>query len=425
MANTVLVGLQWGDEGKGKIIDVLTETSEVVVRFQGGNNAGHTVEIGDRKYILHLVPSGILRPDALCVIGNGVVVNPLCLVEEMNELAEGGIEVGHRLRLSDRCQLILPYHCTMDGIEEGRLGANKIGTTKRGIGPAYQDKVKRSGIRAALLKQPAELKERFLKVGRQYNAIFREAGVRELDLEAEWKQLEAAAGTLAPLVEDTALLLNQQVIAGKSVLFEGAQGTWLDVDFGTYPYVTSSNTIAGAACTGAGLAPQRIDRVIGVAKAYTTRVGGGPFPTEFDPEMGENVRRRGAEFGATTGRPRRCGWFDAVATKYAVMLSGADRVAVTKLDVLDTLETLNVCTAYDLDGRTITEMPADSAELSRVVPRYEELPGWCADTTEVTCYEDLPAKAKAYIERLMELVGARAEIVSVGPRRDQTFPANG
>lgn len=421
MANTVLIGLQWGDEGKGKIIDVLAERSDVVVRFQGGNNAGHTVEIGDRKYILHLVPSGVLREDALCVIGNGVVLNPLALMDEMAELAVGGITIGQRLSISDRCQLIFKYHCMMDGLEEGCLGARKIGTTGRGIGPSYQDKVKRCGIRAISLKRPRELEARFRTEGERYNAVFRSLGAEELDLDAEWKKIAAAMEVIGPCVEDAVLTLNRAVAQGKTVLFEGAQGTWLDVDYGTYPYVTSSNTTAGAACTGAGMPPRCVDHVVGVAKAYTTRVGAGPFPTELDNDLGTFLRERGGEFGATTGRPRRCGWFDAVATRYAVMLNGADGIALTKLDVLDTLETIKVCTAYEIDGVRTVDMPTNIEDLARVVPVYEELPGWVADTTDTQCYGELPAKAKDYAQFLMDQIGASLEIVSVGPKRSQTF----
>jgi adenylosuccinate synthase len=423
MANTVLVGLQWGDEGKGKIIDVLTRDTDVVVRFQGGNNAGHTVEIGDNKFVLHLIPSGILRPEAQCVIANGLVVSLTGLKEELDGLEAKGIDISNRLLISDRCQLLFAYHCMADGLKEGQLGANKIGTTKRGIGPAYADKANRCGIRARDLQRPEVLKQKFYTEGEKYNRLFAEHGVDRLDLDAEWAKIAKIAEQLAPMVADTTLILNRAADAGKSILFEGAQGTWLDIDFGTYPFVTSSSTSVGGACTGTGVPPQRINAVVGVAKAYTTRVGAGPFPTELDNETGEFIRQKGGEYGATTGRPRRCGWFDAVATRYAVMLNGVTGIALTKMDVLDEFETLKICTAYELDGKVITDMPADSDDLSRVKPIYEDIDGWCESTTGVTCYEDLPEKAKAYIDRLMELINARPQIISVGPRRAQTFEA--
>ncbi|MBN2448927.1 MAG: adenylosuccinate synthase [Lentisphaeria bacterium] len=421
MPTTVLVGLQWGDEGKGKIIDFLTERSDLVVRFQGGNNAGHTVEIGKEQFILHLIPSGILRQGTLNVIANGVVVNPLALCHEIDELQRRGVDVLQRLRLSSRCHLLFTYHGMMDSFREAQLGEGKIGTTKRGIGPAYADKASRVGIRACVLRDVARFETLFRARAEFYNHLFTNAEVGTLEVENEWEKLRQAASVLAPLVEDTALLVNRAAAAGKSILMEGAQGTWLDVDFGTYPFVTSSNTIAGAACTGTGLAPHRIDRVTGVVKAYTTRVGSGPFPTELSDATGDALRRRGSEYGATTGRPRRCGWFDAVATRYAAMLNGADGAALTKLDVLDGFESVRICTAYELDGRVVTDMPTDGEEIARVRPRYEEMPGWLADTTSATTYEDLPEAARAYIRRLMELTGMRLEIVSVGPRRDQTF----
>jgi adenylosuccinate synthase len=423
MANTVLVGLQWGDEGKGKIIDVLTRDADVVVRFQGGNNAGHTVEIGENKFVLHLIPSGILRPEAQCVIANGLVVSVTGLKEELDGLEAKGIDISDRLFISDRCQLLFAYHCMADGLKEGQLGEKKIGTTKRGIGPAYADKANRCGLRARELKRPEVMKQKFYAEGEKYNRLFAEHGVDRLDLDAEWAKLAEIAAQLAPMVTDTTLLLNRAAEEGRSILFEGAQGTWLDIDFGTYPFVTSSNTSVGGACTGTGVPPSRIQEVVGVAKAYTTRVGAGPFPTELEDEVGEFMRQKGGEYGATTGRPRRCGWFDAVATRYAVMLNGVTGIALTKMDVLDEFETLKICTAYELDGETITDMPADSDDLSRVTPIYEEVPGWCEDTTNVTSYDQLPEKAKAYIDRLMELINARPQIISVGPRRAQTFDA--
>jgi adenylosuccinate synthase len=421
MASTVLVGLQWGDEGKGKIIDYMTERSDVVVRFQGGNNAGHTVEIGAEKFVLHLVPSGILREGVQNIIGNGVVVDPVRLCEEIDALQRRGVAASSRLRLSGRSQLVFAYHCMMDGMREGRLGESKIGTTKRGIGPAYADKVSRTGIRASAMANPARMEAQFRAQAAEYNEVFRQAGADLLDVDAEWARVKAVLPCLVPLLDDTVLLINRAAAAGKEILFEGAQGTWLDIDYGTYPYVTSSNTTAGAACTGGGLAPCHIDRVVGVLKAYSTRVGSGPFPTELNDATGELLRCRGGEYGATTGRPRRCGWFDAVATRYAVMLNGASRLALTKLDVLDTLEAIRICTAYELDGRMLAEMPVDSEDVERAVPVYEEMPGWQCDTTGARAYRDLPKAARNYVARLVALTGAKLGIVSVGPKRDQTF----
>lgn len=421
MANNVLVGLQWGDEGKGKIIDVMSENADVVVRFQGGNNAGHTVKVGDEKFVLHLIPSGILHAGALCVIGNGVVVNPLTLHDEVAELERRGFDVRRRLQISTRAQLVFRYHCLMDGMLEHNLGDSKIGTTKRGIGPAYADKVNRVGLRAGDLLHIARLEKRFRQQAEFYNRFFRDSGDDVLDVDAEWELLAPVAEALAPMVKDTVLTLNKAASEHQAILFEGAQGTWLDVDFGTYPFVTSSNTTAGAAAVGGGMAPSRIDHVVGVAKAYTTRVGEGPFPTELCDDMGERLREAGGEYGATTGRPRRCGWFDAVATRYAAMLNGVDEVAVTKLDVLDTLETIRICTAYEIDGRRVTDMPSDTVDIAAAVPVYEDVPGWQESTEHVKTYDDLPRRTKDYLARLEELMGAPVGLISVGPERSQTF----
>ncbi|MCF7854372.1 MAG: adenylosuccinate synthase [Candidatus Pacebacteria bacterium] len=423
MANQVLVGLQWGDEGKGKIIDVLAEEADVVVRFQGGNNAGHTVEVGDEKFVLHLIPSGILHEGSLCVIGNGVVVNPLALYDEITELEKRGFDVCPRLQLSTRSQLVFSYHCLIDGLFERKLGDNKIGTTKRGIGPAYADKVNRVGIRGSDLKHPQRLEQRFRAQAEFYNRIFRDAGEESVDTDSEWDKVKAVAEKLAPLVEDTVLTLHRAAARGDTILFEGAQGTWLDVDFGTYPYVTSSNTTVGGACVGGGIPPNRIDHVLGVAKAYTTRVGRGPFPTELDDADGKLLRDTGSEYGATTGRPRRCGWFDAVATRYAAMLNGVNEIAVTKLDVLDAFDTIKICTAYNIDGQRVTDMPSDTDDIERAVPVYEECPGWGAKTTGVRSYNQLPQATQNYLARLKELLQSDIGIVSVGPERTQTFRA--
>ncbi|MDT8388977.1 MAG: adenylosuccinate synthase [Lentisphaeria bacterium] len=421
MSSMVLVGLQWGDEGKGKIIDVLSEKADVVVRFQGGNNAGHTVEVGDQKFVLHLIPSGILHEGKDCMIGNGVVVDVLGLAEEIADLEKRGFSVADRLKLSTRCQLVFKYHRLLDGMSEAKLGEDKIGTTMRGIGPAYADKVNRVGIRGAALRDPVELEKLFRAQAARANDILAAHGVELMDVDAEWDLIKVAAGKLGPMVADTVLDVNNAFTAGKKILFEGAQGTWLDVDYGTYPYVTSSNTSSGAACTGGGLAPSRIDHVLGVYKAYTTRVGEGPFMTELDNAMGERIRMLGGEFGATTGRPRRCGWFDAVATRYAVMVNGADLLAITKLDVLDDLDTLKICVAYELNGQRIEDMPSDLAEIAAVAPIYEEMPGWRCSTKDAQCWEDLPEATRNYLNRITELTGGKIHILSVGPKRAQTF----
>jgi adenylosuccinate synthase len=416
----ILVGTQWGDEGKGKLIDVLTRDVDVVVRFQGGNNAGHTVEIGKEKYVLHLVPSGIFRPGVKCLIGNGMVVDPISLTAEMKELAARGLDVGV-IELSNRAQLIFEYHKRADALKEASAGQVKIGTTKRGIGPAYADKAHRCGIRGAELAHPACLEKLFRDQAAKYNKLFVEAGVEPLDIDAEWQRLAAAAAYLAPFVADTVVSANRAIKAGKKVLCEGAQGGLLDIDHGTYPFVTSSNTTSGGACSGGGIAPRHIRDIWGVVKAYTTRVGEGPFPTELFDATGEEMRRIGREFGATTGRPRRCGWLDAVATGYSCMINGVNKLAVTKLDILDTLPELAICTAYAIDGVVTENFPASAEDLAKVKPVYEVHPGWRQSTENVTCWDDLPENAKKYLRRMAELLDAEIAIVSVGPRRDQTF----
>jgi adenylosuccinate synthase len=421
MSTRVLIGGQWGDEGKGKIVDVLTEDAQWIARYQGGNNAGHTVEIGDRKYVLHLIPSGILRPGKKCVLGNGVVVDAAALVKEIQGLAGQGIPCADRLFLSDRCHLVLPYHKAQDaGREVGKGGELKIGTTRRGIGPAYGDKANRTGLRGGDLARPDFLDRVRARV-HERNHLLRQLGVEPLDEAAVAEEMGAAAAVLAPHVADTARLLNQAIAAGEKVFFEGAQGTMLDIDHGTYPFVTSSNATSGGAATGTGVPPNKIKEVIGVCKAYTTRVGEGPFPTELTDELGERMGRIGSEFGATTGRKRRCGWFDAVVARYAVMINGVDWWAITKMDVLDHFETLRICTHYELDGRRIDHLPADIDAFSRCRPVYEEHPGWTTPTKGVTRFEDLPAAARAYLRRLEELTGAPARIVAVGPRREETI----
>jgi adenylosuccinate synthase len=421
MPNTVLIGSQWGDEGKGKIIDVLAADVDVVARFQGGNNAGHTVKIGDEKYVLHLIPSGILRDDQCCVIGNGLVVNPMALLDEIAEVECSGKSVAGRLFVSDRAHIVFPYHGAIDAAREARLSdEEKIGTTKRGIGPCYADKVSRVGLRAADLVDdefPTLLKSRLDEANRVLVAL----GGDAIDEEGLLKEYIAVAEKMKPYVADTVTMLNTAVSKGESVLFEGAQGTMLDIDFGSYPFVTSSNATAGGACTGTGVAPHRIDRVVGVIKAYTTRVGEGPFPTELFDDDGAEMGRVGSEFGATTGRPRRCGWFDAVVGRYSAMVNGVDFWAMTKLDVLDGFETLKICVAYECNGKRYENMPASTRVLENCKPVYEEMPGWQAPTHNVTSYDDLPEKAKAYVERLCELTNTKLGILSVGPKRESTL----
>ena len=421
MPNTVLIGAQWGDEGKGKIIDVLTQEVDWVVRYQGGNNAGHTVEIGDARYVLHLIPSGILHPGKKCVIGNGVVVDPIALVQELDELQQRGMTPDGRLFVSDRAHVVFPFHrLTDENREQTRSRGDKIGTTKRGIGPSYADKAARVGLRMGDLLDPdfptllsARLKEQ--------NIILAALGAPALVEKDVLAEYTAAAKRLAPLIADTIPVLNRAIAEGESVLFEGAQGTMLDIDFGTYPFVTSSNATAGGACTGSGVAPHRIDRVIGVVKAYTTRVGEGPFPTELLDDTGKMIRETGNEFGATTGRPRRCGWFDAVVARYSVMINGIDLWAVTKMDVLDSLETIRICVAYECDGRRFETVPANIRVLEKCKPVYEDFKGWKASTKDVSRFEDLPPQARAYIRRLEELTGVPVWILSVGPRRESTI----
>jgi adenylosuccinate synthase len=420
MANTILVGAQWGDEGKGKIIDVLTEEADVVVRYAGGNNAGHTVWVGKERYILHLVPSGILRRDKLCVIGNGVVIDPVSLADEIRGLRQLGVKVGDNLRISETAHVVLPYHRELDVAREQRKDRQRIGTTKRGIGPAYADKAARVGLRMVDLIQPERFAEQLKQRIRENNQVLRAWGARPLSYRKVLEEYQAAGAFLKPFVTNTVQVLHQALQQGKNLLFEGAQGTFLDIDHGTYPYVTSSNTTAGGACTGSGVPPNRIDQVVGVMKAYTTRVGEGPLPTE-DAELGELLHGMGREFGATTGRPRRCGWFDAVAVRQAVLINGVDFLAVTNLDGLDTVQTIKVCLAYRVGRRRYDNLPSDTAELAACEPVYAEFPGWCTPTSGARRWKDLPARARSYLKALEDLVGAPIGIVSVGPDRDQTI----
>ena len=419
MANTILIGAQWGDEGKGKIIDVLTDKNDIVVRTQGGNNAGHTVFIGRKKYILHLIPSGILRPGKKCVIGNGVVVDPVSLVAEMDDLRKLGVRV-KRLFISESCHLVLPYHRELDEQREILKGKDKIGTTKRGIGPAYGDKAARTGLRMIDLIN-AERFEALLRAKiRENNEVLKAFGARPLSFAKVHAEYRAAGDRLRPYVTNTVVLLHQAARAGADILFEGAQGTFLDIDHGTYPFVTSSNTTAGGACTGSGMPPHRMDCVVGVMKAYTTRVGEGPLPTE-SADISDMLHAMGREFGATTGRPRRCGWFDAVATHYATILNGIDELAVTCLDGLDTVETIKVCLGYRTGLRRLDYVPTDVELMAKCKPVYAEFPGWKTSTSRCTKWKELPVAARKYLTALADLTGARLKIVSVGPDRAQTI----
>ena len=421
MANTVLVGAQWGDEGKGKVIDVLTEDVDMVVRYQGGNNAGHTIKIGEDTFVLHLVPSGIFRDGRACVIGNGVVVDPAALLDEIQGIRNAGIEVAGRLFVSDRAHVVFPHHRALDAARELARGAGrKIGTTKRGIGPAYGEKVSRTGLRMTDFLDET-FGDRLAENIREANGVLTALDAETLDADAIIDEYRQLAGEIAPFVTDAVVLVNQAVAEKKSILFEGAQGAMLDVDFGTYPFVTSSNATVGGVCSGTGVAPHRIDRVVGVIKAYTTRVGEGPFPTELQDETGVTLGREGHEFGATTGRPRRCGWFDAVIARYSAMINGVDYWAMTKLDVLDSLETLRIATAYECNGRRYETVPANIRVLSECTPVYEEMPGWQTSTRDVTRLEDLPAQARAYVDRLCEMTGVKLGLLSVGPGRDSTL----
>ena len=421
MSNTILVGTQWGDEGKGKIIDVLTKEVDCVVRFQGGNNAGHTVVIGEDKYVLHLIPSGIFREDVKNIIGNGVVVDPIALVEEMKGLMKSNIKVDN-IELSSRAQLVMPYHNLMDLVKESmRSDKDKIGTTGRGIGPAYCDKANRSGIRAYELLDLVLLKERFTIECEKYNEYFQSCNMDFIDIDYAWNELESAAKFLQPLIKDSVYTVNKLIKEKKNILFEGAQGALLDIDHGTYPFVTSSSTTSGGACGGSGVSPKHIDSVYGVMKCYTTRVGEGPFQTELFDEVGKELARIGHEFGATTGRPRRCGWFDAVASSYSCMVNGIDKLAITKLDVLDGLKEIKICTSYNIDGMITNEMPADVNLINKIIPQYETLKGWECSTSKAKSFDELPENAQIYLKRLAELVNAEIGIISVGPKRSQTF----
>jgi len=416
--NLAVLGAQWGDEGKGKIVDLLTPNFSIVARFQGGHNAGHTVYVKGAKFILRLIPSGILHPGITCVIGNGVVVDPVALFQEVDELSKNGINVDNRIVISDKAHLILPYHRDLDLLSEARRGERKIGTTSRGIGPAYEDKIARRGIRVCDLTDPAGLEQSIRDNVNARNRLVQES---TMDWKPVYDQLLQHGERMKPWIADVSLLLNDAMRAGKRIMFEGAQGTLLDIDHGTYPYVTSSNASIGGVCTGLGIPARAIGKVLGVVKAYATRVGEGPFPTELFGEMGNRLRESGSEYGAVTGRPRRCGWYDAVAARYSVRINGLDGLALTKLDVLDGVDRIDICTAYRCNGRTISEFPSDPRLLGHCTPVYETMPGWTQPTRGVRRFEDLPAAAQRYIAKLEEVSGVRAAIVSTGSERDDTI----
>jgi len=420
--NVVVVGTQWGDEGKGKIVDLLTDRAHAVVRFQGGHNAGHTLVINGHKTVLHLIPSGILRKNVMCLIGNGVVLSPGALFEEIDELTRAGVEVVERLRVSESCPLILPYHVGLDHAREKARGKQAIGTTGRGIGPAYEDKVSRRGLRVADLMDRKAFPDKLRAVMEYHNfALQNYFKCEPVDFQKTLDECLAHAERLAPMVADVPELLHQLGKDGKRVMFEGAQGTLLDIDHGTYPFVTSSNTCAGAAATGCGVGPGRLDYVLGITKAYTTRVGAGPFPTELHDEIGEFLGKKGNEFGATTGRKRRCGWYDAVIMRRSNQLSGVTGLCVTKLDVLDGLETIRICTAYRYEGSERSTPPSGAEALGKCVPVYEELPGWHESTLGVREFAKLPANAQRYLKRIEELTEARIDLISTGAERDDTI----
>jgi len=422
MANVIVVGAQWGDEGKGKIVDVLSERFDVVARYQGGNNAGHTVVVGEEKVVLHLIPSGVLRKGKVCVLGNGVVIDLGELIQEMDQLARLQVRFEDHFFISRRAHLVLPYHKLLDLAHEERAAAKKIGTTGRGIGPAYVDKMARVGIRVGDLHSPGLFKERLTQNLTDKRTQYPEnRALAALDVDRMYEQHLAYYQRIREFLVDASEVLHRLLGEGRRVLFEGAQGTLLDVDLGTYPYVTSSSATAGGACTGTGVSPRQIHGILGVCKAYTTRVGEGPFPTELADETGERLRRRGAEFGATTGRPRRTGWFDAVGVRYAARVNGLDALALTKLDVLDEVDPIRVCTAYRYRGQVLAELPSETDVLAECQPVYEALPGWRQSTAGVMREKDLPAACRAYLARLEALVGVPLALISTGPRRDQTI----
>lgn len=422
MKNVVVIGAQWGDEGKGKVVDLLAEHFDIVARYQGGHNAGHTIKVGDRTFALHLIPSGIIHPDKVSVIGNGLVVDPQALLHEMAELRGLGIDVTPaRLLVSDRAHLILPYHRALEAVMEQQHGERRVGTTMRGIGPAYVAKVGRHGVRVGDLLDEELLREKIEFNVAYGNRILHAFDADTLDADQVWKDIRALASEVAPYVHDTITYLNRAIAQGRRVLFEGAQGIMLDLDFGTYPYVTSSSAMAAGASTGTGIPPHHISAVIGVTKAYTTRVGAGPFPTELTDQWGALLQQRGAEIGVSTGRVRRCGWLDGFALRYAVMVNGVDALVLTKLDILDVFDQIKVCTGYRYRGQPLTAYPSNLRVLEQCEPIYECWPGWNTSTSGLTRYDDLPPQARQYVARLSALVGCPISLISTGPRRTETI----
>ncbi|GLI37750.1 adenylosuccinate synthase [Geobacter hydrogenophilus] len=423
MANVVVVGAQWGDEGKGKVVDIYTEHADDVVRYQGGNNAGHTLVVNGEKTVLHLIPSGILHKGKRCIIGNGVVLDPEVFIMEINRLKEKGrLQDDSALLVSESVHIIMPYHKQIDLAREAKSGDKKIGTTGRGIGPTYEDKIGRRGIRLMDLLDPEIFARKLRENLEEKNFILEKLlGEKPLSYDEIYKTFSGYAETLRKYVANTSLILYKDITAGKKLLFEGAQGTLLDVDHGTYPFVTSSSTCAGGAATGTGVSPRDIHEIIGISKAYVTRVGSGPFPTELLDADGEKLRQTGGEFGATTGRPRRCGWFDAMVVRFAVRVNGLTGVALTKLDVLNDFDTIKICTGYTYEGKPVEDLPANLAVFEKCQPVYEEMPGWKCDIRGVSRFEDLPEKARHYVNRLQELIGCPIVLVSIGPGRDETI----
>jgi len=427
MATTVVIGTQWGDEGKGKIVDLLTGHADVIVRFQGGNNAGHTLVVDGKKFIFHLIPSGILYGDKLCVIGNGVVLDPAVLLEEMEELSANGMTISpDLLKISMNTHLIMPYHKAMDHAREAaKSEGKKIGTTGRGIGPCYEDKIVRNGIKIADLLDPELFRDKLEENLKYKNFLFRELfGTDTVDVDEVYGKYQEYAEKLAPFAANVSVIIDEARKADKNILFEGAQGTQLDIDHGTYPFVTSSNTIAGGACCGSGIGPSKIDCTLGICKAYTTRVGEGPFPTELFDETGDQLQRQGVEFGATTGRKRRCGWLDGVVLQEAVRLNGLDGLVVTKLDVMSGISNLKICTSYDVNGKTFNCMPSNIRQTQAAKPVYTDIEGWDDDITGAKSIDDLPVKARNYLKAMEEIAGIPIAVVSVGPGREQTMLIN-
>lgn len=426
MPNVVVIGAQWGDEGKGRIVDLISEKVDIIVRYQGGNNAGHTIVVGDEKVILHHLPSGILRQDKLSVIGNGVVIDPKVLLQEINELESAGYSANEKnLKISDRAHVIMPYHIEIDLARESMNGKGKIGTTGRGIGPVYEDKVARRGIKFADLIDPDSLSARLKDVLEERNAYLTKVlGGDPLNFEEIFQEYVVYGRELKRFSCDVSTLLNNSISKGQNILFEGAQGALLDIDFGTYPYVTSSSSGSGGASIGTGVGPTKIDTVLGISKAYATRVGEGPFPTEISGELGEKLRQAGGEFGATTGRSRRCGWFDAFALKYAAQINGISWLAITKLDVLSGFEKINICVAYLYNGKELSSFPSNNKVLKEIVPVYEEMEGWKEDISEAKDISELPIQARKYLEKLEEITGVPIYTVSLGPSREKIIFLN-